>query len=264
MTAAIVLSNFVDVTATIISASNFIATAPPSMLREEHVGRKWRDNAASTWILADLASSQTIDTVALFGVSSLGSSSSFQLRLSSVDSTGVAGDVFNSGTITGTQYFDANYQTFGFLGSAASARYVRLDISQPTAPYIEAGRWLIGLRQQLTTNFQVPWTRSARRGSADTIGVGGQTFVDRRTGYWSVNASFNFITESERTALIEQLGIAIVNTGHRDILWINDAASTQYPRDFVWGYIDGDLRMTQNLYLTPALYGVEFPIRQRL
>src|SRR5262245_54879167 len=113
MAAALVITNLVDAETTILSASNFVASAPPERLREEHVGRKWRDNAASTYILADLATSQSIDTVALLGVSDLGSSSSFQLRLSSVDATGVAGDIFNSGTLTGTQYFRGSFQTFG-------------------------------------------------------------------------------------------------------------------------------------------------------
>lgn len=265
MAAALVITNLVDATATVLSASNAVVGGPPSNLREEHVGRKWRDNAATTFVLADLGSLQTIDTVALLGVSSLGSSFSFQLRLSSVDATGAAGDIFNSGALTTSQYFSANYQTFGFLMTTpGNARYVRIDISQPTAPYIEAGRWLIGLRQEFSTNFQTPWTRSARRNSVDAIGVGGQTFVDRRPGYWLIDAQFGFLTESERDALIETIGIAVVNSGHKDILWINDTASVEYSRDFVWGYVDGELRLTQNIYIIPPLYGVDFSIRQRL
>src|SRR5262245_19238687 len=263
--AALVVTNLVDASATVLSASGFVVGADPTKLREEHVGRKWRHNAASTFILADLATSQSIDTVALMGVSSLGSSSTFQLRLSSVDATGVAGDIFNSGSLTTAQFFDPNYQTFGYLmATPGSARYVRIDISQPGASYIEAGRWLIGLRQELTTNFQAPWTRSAHRNSADVFGVGGQTFVDRRPGFWMVQANIDFLSEAERDALIEKIGQAVVNTGHKDFLWVNGTDSVEYARDFVWGYVDGDIRLTQNIYIIPPLYGVELPIRQRL
>jgi|SRR5215813_1301902 len=273
--AALVVTNLVDSTATVLSASAAVAGSPASNLREEHIARKWRDNNASTFVLADLGSAQLVDTVALLGLSSnipiTGTPFTFRYRLSSVDATGAAGDVLDTGTISGTQYFDPNYSVFGYLDTIArSARYVRIDIAQLSvspdisASYIEAGRWVIGDRQAFGTNFQAPWSRGPKRNSADTFGVGGQTFVDRRPGYWTINAQFNFITEAERTALIETIGIAIVNSGHKDFLWINDGASLLNARDLVWGYIDGDLRLTQSIYLVPALYGVTFPIRQRL
>jgi hypothetical protein len=36
-------------------------------------------------------------------------------------------------------------------------------------------------------------------------------------------------------------------------------------RDSLWGYIEGDLNLTRSIPgTTPALFGVEIPIRQRL
>lgn len=262
MPSAFVVTNLVD-TAT-LSASNAVVGGPPSNLREEHIGKKWRDNAASTFVGADLGSTKSIDTYSLLGLAAGGiTTGTFRLRLSTVSLGGV--DVFDSGTLTLANNYDANYGTFGYLDTTPrNARYVQIDLAFPTAPYIESGRWVIGLRQEVGVGYQAPWQRSANRNSVNTIGVGGQTFIDRRSGFWLVNVQFGFLTDAERTALLETIGIAIVNSGHKDFLFVNDTATTTISRDFVWGYIDGEMQITQNLYVIPPFYGVQLPVRQRL
>lgn len=261
--AAIAWNNLVDATTTAVSAASSIILASASLLVEAHVGNKWRDNAASTWVLASLSSSQPIDTVMLAGVS--GVNPTFRLRLSSVDSTGAAGDVYDSGSVTGLPYWDVRYRMFvAMLPAALSARYIRIDISEVGVSYIEAGRWFVGQRNTFDTNMQTPWTRAAVRGSVDTIGVGGQTFVDLRLGHWRIAATFDFVTESERIDFVESISSTIILVGHLDMLWVRDIESMNWPQDSVWGYIDGEFSETQNLYIVPALYSVQFPIRQRL
>jgi hypothetical protein len=263
MSAALLINNLID-SAVALSAAGSVASSPPEMLREEHVSRKWRHNATSSYVLADLGASNSIDTVALLGMSG-GASATFQIKLSLTDPTAVAGEVYTSSVLSGSSVFDSDYQVFGhMLPDPLAARYVRIDLSQPGVSYIEAGRWVVGSRHVFETNYQAPWARTARRNSVDTIGFGGQTFVDRRSGYWMIDAHFEFLTETDRAALLEEIGIVIVNNGHKDILWINDVDTTSNARDFIWGYVDGDFRMTQSLYTIPAFYSVEFPIRQRL
>jgi hypothetical protein len=43
-----------------------------------------------------------------------------------------------------------------------------------------------------------------------------------------------------------------------------DDESTNLSRDCLWGYLDQDLAVSQNLYIDPPLYSVTVSIRQRL
>ena len=200
--AAIVSVNFVDATATVLSALGALSSAPVTNLTNPHVGKKWRHVAASSWILADFGSLKSIDTTMLAGVAGP-PTPSFRVRYSTADATGAAGDAHDSGVISGLPYFDSNYQRFVYPNAnAVSARYARIDISNIGSPdvtqYVEAGRWSVGDRDVLTTNFAAGWQRSIVRGSVDAFGVGGQTFVDLRRGHETTQVQFQFLTETER------------------------------------------------------------------
>jgi hypothetical protein len=259
--AAIAWFNYVDSVGITLSASGSVLLAPPTVLRNPHVGKKWRDNAASTWIAIDMGASFSISTIMLAGVS--GGNPLFRVRLSNVSTSGV--ELHDSGTISGVPYFDSDYGMFVYLLSTPiTARYVRVDISEVGVSYIEAGRWFVGPRDQFTINMQTPWTRTPIRGSVDVIGVGGQTYVDLRSGYWQTHASFEFLTEAEAYGFVEDISNAIINTGHRDLLWIKDPSSTNLSRDCIWGYPSENLEISQNIYIIPALYKVDVTVRQRL
>lgn len=265
--AAAAFDNLIDLDTTVVSASNWLLQAPPTNLVNPHVGKKWRDNATSTFILVETAVPNLIDTVMLAGISTNieDIDPTFRVRLSTVDTTGAAGDAHDSGSVTGVPYFDANYGMLVYLLSVpVSATYIRVDIAQTGVDYIEAGRMFVGVRQAYETNFQAPWTRTPVRSSVNAVGIGGQTFVDPRRGYWQVAARFEFLTETEREGFVEDIANAVVINGHLDLLWIRDTASNNLSRDAVWGYLANDLTVTQNLYIDPALFGAEFTIRQRL
>jgi hypothetical protein len=260
--AAIAFDNLADLTTSTLTAAA-ITLAPVANLLNPHVGKKWRINAAVAAIIVDLGSSQPIDTIMLAGLS--GTTPTLRVRLSSADATGVAGDIANSGLISSLPYFDSRHRLFVYLLSAPlSARYVRIDISESAVLYIEAGRIFIGVREGFETNFQTPWLRSQVRTTIDTFGIGGQTFTDLRQGYFQQKASFNFITEDERIDFIEEIATRQANRGHLDMLWIKDTASDNLSRDCIWGYVDGDFSTTQQLYIIPPLYTVDFSIRARL
>ncbi len=259
--AAIAWDNYVDTTGTTISASGAVLLAQPTLLRNPHVGKKWRHNATSTWLLLDIGQLAPIDTIMLAGVS--GEDPEFRVKLSTVDPT--AGNVHDSAAVTGTPYFDPDYGMFVYLlDSPVSARYVRIDISESGVDYIEAGRWFVGPRDTFDVNYQTPWTRTAERGSVDTVGVGGQLYVDRRTGHWLTSATFEFLTEAEAFGFIEDISVSIVNLGHKDFLWILDPESDNLSRDCIWGYPSDNLQVSQNIYIIPPVYKVDVAIRQRL
>jgi len=260
--ASIAYSNFVDLAATTLTANAALTSAPVSNLTSPHVGKKWRDNATSTFVQAAFNASKSVDTFMLAGVS--GNPDSFRVRGSS-GSPDQLGDVFDSGLITGLPYFDSNYGLFVYtLSAPVTVARVRIDIAQAGVSYIEAGRFFAGARTTFTTN-SITWSRRIVRSSVDVFGVGGQTFVDLRQGHVVVAAAFNFLTEAERIGFIDAISSVIRNTGHQDLLWLRDTASADLSSDSVWGYIEGDLLVTQSLLgVSPALYSVDLNIRQRL
>lgn len=259
--ACIAYDNLAD--AGTITVSGALANAPAANLQNPHVGVKCRVNATSMAIVIDLLSSVSVSTVALMGVS--GANPAFRVRHNTSDATGATGDAFDTGSISGTPYFSSTYGQFVYLrSSAAAGRYLRIDISEAGVDYIEAGRVLAGPRTQFAINFKAPWSMPIVNRSQNTEGIGGQSFIDLRRGYRKQRASFEAVSESERTGFLEDLRMAIVNNGHKDMLWIPDPDSTNLSRDCLWGYLEDGPSLSQDLYVVPAVYSAELSFRQRL
>lgn len=259
-TAALGVINLADASTSAVSVSASIALAGATKLLTPHVGDKWQVDDDGAHIDIDLGSSMSIDTVMLAGVTG---DPDFIVKASTVSAGGT--DVFTSGTISGSPYFDPDHDLFVYLRSSpSSARHIRINIDETGVTSIKAGRVGVFLRSAFSTNFQAPWSRAAVRGSSTSLGQGGQTFIDKKRGHWRQNAAFGFLSEANREGFLETLGVAMVNEGHRDVLWIPNPDSTNLSRDCLWGYVDGDIVLTQDQYVVPAVYSVELPIRQRL
>jgi hypothetical protein len=269
---AVAYNNLADLTAATISALGFVTLAPPSLLKNPHVSKKWRHNASTTYVLVDLGSIQGADTFMLAGLNLF--TPFVRLRLSTADPTGVAGNIYDSGSFaptTANYNLDSGLLIFpGITAGLAGIRYVRFDLVELSLSYIEAGRVFVGTSTQFTEGSQTPWSIAFVRNSVDIVGVGGQTFVDLRPGYRRLGFSFDFITEAERTSFvggfISSLGVTTISQGHIDALWMKDisASATYRAQDSVWGYIEGDIVLTENLYMVPSLYSASFAVRQRL
>lgn len=261
MTAAVAFTNLLDDAD--VSASGSNALTPPSNVQDEQVGTKWSVNSSTAYLLFDCRGDVEFDTIMFDGVT--GTDPVFQLRLSSVDASGAAGDVDDTGSIQGLPYFDPNYGKFVYLyATPLTARYVRLDQSEGGVARTAAGRAFGGMRETFGLNFQAPWTRTPIRRSTYTEGEAGGSYIDRRRGLWKINASFGFLSETDRTGFLEQMAVRVVNEGHLDFLWINDVDSTNLSRDCIWGFQEpSEQPVTQNLYTVPPVFNVEFPVRQR-
>lgn len=260
MAAKILYDNLADATATTITASTALTLTPVQQrLQNPHVGRKWRSTGNAEYIIADLGSSQSIDTVALLGVS--GSDPTTRIRLSTADASGAAGDAHDSGAATGR--IDSGYGDLIYLlPAAASGRYVRIDVSEGGVDYIEVGRLVIGLLTELTLNYALGWSRQWVDRSRKTEGRGGQTFFDEEDSYRVLDVTFDALTEAERTGLVET--IDRVNGEHRDILFVADPSSSNLGRDSIWGLLDGIQPVLQPTLTTPARYSKSYRIRERL
>ena len=257
--AAIVITNLAD--SGTWTASTEEALMPVSKLQGEHVSDRWRSTAEPGYVICDLGSSQSIDTIALFGMTAA-AGASVQVRASASDATVTSSLSFDSGSLSdGGTYFDTDYGVLIYTRSSpVSTRYIRIDITDGPASYVEAGRGVIGLREAFTYNFApgaaVQWNDRSRR----TKTAGGQTLIYPDNRFRSVELNFDWVSETQREGLIETLGR--VNGNSTDVLLILDTESDSLARDSIFGLVSQPVR---SLYTNLAgLFSAPLAIEERL
>ncbi len=206
---------------------------PASAVLDPQLEIRWRSAAGvtSTWLLVDIGAQRAIDTVALFGTA-LTSSASLRVRLSTADATGAAGDAHDSGTIAAGADPQRGGAAIYLIGTAVYARYVRVDISDGTLPWLEVGRLVAGARWRFARNYRLGWTIEAVDDAHVAVTWGGHEWRDGRRVRRRVRVELPAITRAE----YELHGQALLAAGgSRDVLLLLDQASTALPRDSVFG-----------------------------
>lgn len=262
--AALAWNNLIDLSTTLIAATNELPLVRATdFLRKganEHVLWRWFSSGSSTSILIDFGSSVSIDTIAIMALTGVNPTTRF--RFSLTDPTGVAGEAFDSTAAAGRH--SAAYMMCPYLRTSPSTgRYLLIDISEAGVSSIGAGRLFAGTRDVFTYNFAPGWGMTPVNRSRKEEGAEGQTFVDRKNGYRQADLTFEWINEADRDGFVESIDkIHNLTDGHLDMLWIKDVTSTN-PKDFIWGYQDGDRPVTQPFTIND-LYAATYKIRQRL
>jgi hypothetical protein len=217
-----------------ITASSSAALMSPRRLQNPHVARKWRGvSGGSEWVCVDLGAALSIDTVALVGIN-LTLAGSHRVRVSNSDPTGAAGELYNSGSLS-AKVDPAYGYLVQLLTNPVTGRYVRVDVSDALS-YIEAGRFVVGLRRVFAVNFAAGWSRGYEDLSRRRASRGGQTYIDRGDTYRKLELPFEFLSRTERNSLVEDLDL-LAGT-HDDVLVITDPLSSNLGRDSVWGLFD--------------------------
>lgn len=230
METAIAFQNWSDA-GTILASSSLVLT-PPSILQDPHVARKWRGRlGASEYLTIDLGSVQQIDTVMLAGLN-LTAVGVTRLRISAADTSAQDGSEYDSGSDAGR--VDPVYAMLLFLLPApVSGRYLRIDLNETGADYIEAGRLFVSVRHAL--EFGISFGPNYRRidRSGETESDGGQDYIDENNSRrcWTMNiplmsASFAFDVWDELDRIC---GI------RHDFLVIRNVNSARLGRDTLWG-----------------------------
>ncbi len=218
-----------------VTASSFIADGPAAMVQNQHVARKWRSNGngGAEYLLVDLGSVQSIDTVAVMGVT-LPASGTARVRASATNASATAAVVLDSQVITAA--VDPAYGMLVVLFPApASARYIRIDLTHASAAFIEAGRLFIGLRYQFTYNFAPGWSYGYADPSERSKSLGGQTVIRSRTPYRVASLTFEAIPEAERNGVV--LEVDRLNGVRSDVLMVLRSDSPNLARDTIWGLL---------------------------
>lgn len=258
--AAIVHDNMADDGT--ITASSQELTMPASTILTEHVSDRWRSLTNNDFFVLDKGNLTVADTVMVRGLTA-GATATARLRLSTVDASGAAGDVIDTGALANqaTAYFDLDYGAFVYvLSTPVAFRYVRLDLHDPTATYVEAGAICVGTRTAFTYNFvpgaSLGWVDRSR--SAPTSG--GQTLIWVDNKFRKLVLNFDFVTSAQRYGLIEAMDR--VNGQHVNVLCITDTASVNLARDSIWGLVDNLTPVTTPQVI--AVFGKQISISERL
>lgn len=257
--AAIAWSNLADLGTVVSSGAELLM--PIARVLDPHVQVRFRSRSPVGYIIADLGESKSIDSVALLGMTTSAAATA-RVRLSTVDSSGAAGDAADSGVLAdGGTYFDRNYGGLVYLLSAAvSCRYVRIDIDDGGQSYFEAGRLFAGARTQFEVNFSYGAERGRIDRSRTRETVGGQTLVWLDNGRRTIDVRFGTISESERWGFVETIDRD--NGRHSDLLFIVDPESDNIARDTVFGLMTEIGPVGQPQYY--AVFGKQYRVQERL
>ncbi len=228
-----------------IGAGSQIQSLPVQNLRDPRVVRPWRGavGVTTTYLLADNGAAKELQATALLGTN-LTANATFRVRVSASDQTGVAGDLYDSGTIAAGQV-DPAYRAFVHsLPAPVSGRYVRLDITDTNLSYLEAGRWFFGPVFQPGINIQFGLLRNQNDPSKLTESLNGQVFVDRKDKRRSWRINFDFLTEQEALTGLAEIDRLVSITD--DVLFVLDPDSTNLGRDSIWGLLSQQSGLTHS------------------
>lgn len=249
--AAIAHENLAADASIVVSSAEILA--PSSNLLQADTSKQWVGLGETTdYIVADLLSTVSFDTLALINVLA----DTARVRFSSVDSSGLAGDVWDSGSLD----IDADYPDLIVLRPAVvtTARYVRIDLTG-TEP-VAAGFLFIAARDTFGINFEYNWQRRRIDPSRKTKTEGGQTQVYEKPGTWAIDVNFAALTASERNGFVEALDRDA--GAHRSILFVADPDSDNLARDSIFGLISAEVTPVVQAFIDR--YSKQYQIEQRL
>lgn len=245
----------------LVSASGQALAMPASNLLTPHPSERWRSLTRAAFFVLDKGSQRLGDTVMVKGLT-LGPNATMRLRLSSVDSDGAAGDVFDSGPVTnGSANLDRDYfAAVWLLPAPATWRYTRVDIDDPDAAAVEAGCIVDGLRDSFDYNFAIGSSVQFVDRSRVAMSAAGLSLVWPDNWYRKIDFNFEWVSAEQRYGLVERMDR--VNGRRLNVLLIADTASPNLARDSFYGLVSD---LTPSTFAQAVeIYGKQLRIDERL
>lgn len=250
---------------TVLSSGNATAAGPASNLNNDRMGRAWQcSGTTNCYVVIDLGSAQTIDTVALLA-SNANAADTVRLR-GAATSAAVSG-TSPPGAFLADQTFSAVASTDGnkrvhrngiktFTG--VSARYWRIDVTTTNTAF-SAGRLVLGSSLAAADNVDYGWDfEVVDLGKIDdsTLGIDDIRIGAKVLAYhWT----WSWLTETEaRGSLLDILAYAGTT---RPILLCLDPAATDAHNLIGYGQLVESVKGTNYLSGT---YDAQFGLRSRL
>ncbi len=232
--ACLVIDNQAD--AGTFGASSQVLTMPAANLKSPHPSERWRSLSSADWFVLDKGALQLADTVMVNGLT-CGVNAQVRLRLNTIDGTGAAGDVYDSGPVESSSVnFDTGYGAFvARLAAPAAWRFARFDISDPDAAYVEAGCVLDGLSEMFAVNFANGGSIQHVDRSRVSQTASGLTLPWKDNKFRRIDFTYNSVTSAQRYGLIERLDRDKGRTSN--VLLLIDPDSDNLARDSIFGLV---------------------------
>jgi len=242
----------------IIEAGSRTPNLPPQNLRDPHMPVKWfsETGVTSTHILADIGSSQPIGAVCVLGTN-LTSAATLRVRGSISDNTGIAGEVYDSGTLSNV--IDDDYPNFYHVFNDVSARYWRINITDDTLLNLRAGRVFIGPTWVPTKAMQFGWGMTWADASRRTKSRGGQSYIDVGYRFRVMDFTLSFMDQSEMYTNAFEL--ARRNGLNQDILVVPDDQNTLLHEISIFGLVTSSFPITHSNF---NVYQQKYRVEERI
>ncbi|MBR1198818.1 hypothetical protein JQ574_22740 [Bradyrhizobium sp. AUGA SZCCT0158] len=246
--AALVIDNQAD--GATVGASSQVLVMPASNLLTPHPSERWRSLNSAAYFVLDKGAVISADTVGVFGLT-CGTNATIRLRLNSIDVTGAAGDILDTGTLSsGDPSFDVEYGSLVHRPPAPDAwRYCRVDIDDPDADFVEAGCIVDGLSESFAYNFAPGSSVQHIDRSRVAPTSSGMTLIWDDNYFRRVDLNFQWVNEAQRYGLVERMDR--VCGRRRNVLLMTDTESTNLPRASIYGLVTD---------ITPVTFGAIFDL----
>lgn len=181
----------------VLSASSELASLPASNIQHVHLSRKWHTAAGvkSASLTLDMGSSVSCGLLGVFGTN-LTSAATLRLRGSNTDPTGVAGEKYDSGTVSAGVHddFHAIYKAF----TEAAARYWLLDLADTALPdNLQVGRLFLGPKWAPSPGQSFDWVPSVDDPSKVEESDGGQLYAEELPKKRRLAFALNWLDEPQ-------------------------------------------------------------------
>jgi len=242
-----------------VDAGNQVSSLPVQNLQNEQVAIKWQTASGinSTHILIDMTAVVDIDCLALVGTN-FTSAVTFRIRGSNTDNTAVAGEVADTGTLSGM--VSSNYRNFYYAFSATkTARYWRIDIEDTSLNYLRAGRLFMGPAWSPSKEMNFGWSIAYTDSSKVTRSQGGQLYIDESFKFRALDFTLSFMDQTEMIS--NGFEITRRNGSIIDVLVIPEENGTFNSELSIFGLLIGTFPLT---HVTYQIYRIRYRIEERL
>lgn len=247
------------VDAAVVSAGSQVATLPATNVQLAHLALKWGTAAGvkSSYLLFDLGAALACALLAVLG-SNLTPTATMRLRASTADPTAVAGDLLDTGTISGN--VKTGYGAIYYSFNSVSARYWRLDLTDASlADNLQVGRVVLAPKWAPTVGQLYGWDIEPLDPSNISKSYGGQAYADIRPQQRVLNFTLDFLSESEMFA--NAFALARANGVVKDVLAIPFETGARVSEQSVWGLVRASRPLVHRL---SQIYRQDFQIEERL
>jgi hypothetical protein len=240
-----------------LTASSSPTVGVVGNLQHPDINRRWRPmvGAGAAWFVADLGTTAGgIGGVSLINTVGFVAGAAWRIRLSSADATGVAGNLYDTGSYIPP--FNPVYPKLVHIVPTADvtgARYLRVDLPAGAG----AGRAFVGPLHRPPWNFAVGWKPARQPRSVVTLSRGGQPWIDiqpQRRGW-----SLTWKAQHRDAVFAEWDEMARRNDTHTDVLVCLDPDSADLGRDTLWGLLGGPDHRSEPVIM-PSVTGLRHEV----